>query len=121
MDEVDHLREKVSQLEAELELAKDAATKSLFRLENIKDNEDVKYYTGFPHYNTFLAFFDVLLESDATVMHQWDGKNCKSNYDDESNCRSLNNFFLTLTIYALGILNIIYLKGFIYHRPQCPE
>lgn len=84
MDEVDHLREKVSQLEAELELAKDAATKSLFRLENIKDNEDVKYYTGFPHYNTFLAFFDVLLESDATVMHQWDGKNCKSNYDDES-------------------------------------
>jgi len=74
MDEVDHLRK--TQLEAELELAKDSAAKSLFRLENTKDNdEDVKYYTGFPDYNTLLAFFEVLLKSDATVMRQWDGKN----------------------------------------------
>ena len=56
-------------------LAKDAATKSPFHLQNIKDNDkDVKYYTD---YATLLTFFEVLLGSDVTVMHQWDGKNCK--------------------------------------------
>ncbi|XP_065905880.1 uncharacterized protein [Dysidea avara] len=119
LDEVDHLRGKVSQLQAELELAKDAATKSLFRLQNIKDNdEDVKYYTGFPDYATLLAFFEVLLESDATVMRQWDGKNCKSNYDDESkrgrHCKLplLEQFFLTLVRLRLGLFEYDLSKRF---------
>ena len=30
------------------------------------------------------VFYEIILESDAEVMRQWDGKNCKSDYDSES-------------------------------------
>lgn len=50
------LRLRVSQLQAELDSAKKFAAKSLFRLGNIKEKEElVKFYTGFPDYATLLA------------------------------------------------------------------
>ena len=78
----------------------------------------MKYYTGFPDYATLLAFFEVLLESDATVMRQWDGKNCKSNYDDESKHRRhcklplLEQFFLTLVRLRIGLFEYDLSKRF---------
>ena len=82
-DELQFLRQKVFQLQTELLLT---ASKSLFRLKNIQDSDEtVKCYTGFLDYATLFAFYEVILESDTTVMRQWDGKNCKSDYDNELN------------------------------------
>ena len=48
--EVDHLQGQVVDLQLKYE-------KSLFRLENIKeDDESVHFHTGFPNYDTLLAF-----------------------------------------------------------------
>ena len=69
---------QLQQSMADLELS---AQKSLFRLQNIKDNDDlIKFYTGFPDYDTLIAAYKIFLESDARVMRQWDGKHCKQNY-----------------------------------------
>ena len=106
-NELQFLRQKVSQLQTELLLANDSASKSLFRLKNIQDSdEEVKCYTGFPDYATLFAFYEVILESDATVMRQWDGKN---DYNDESKrgrhtkLPLLEQFFLTLVRLRLGL------------------
>ena len=73
--QVSQLKLQVSQLQGELEEARNCATCSLFRLENIKDkNELVRFYTGFPDYGTLLAFYEKILESDAKVMKQWDAE-----------------------------------------------
>ena len=86
VNELQMLRLRVSQLQVELDSARKFATASLFRLENIKAKEElVKFYTGFSDYATLLAFYETLLESDAAVMRQWDGKNSKKSYD-ESKC-----------------------------------
>jgi len=51
--ELQFLRQKVSQLQTELLLAKDSASKSLFRLKNIQDSDEkVKCYTGFHYLHT---------------------------------------------------------------------
>jgi len=42
----------------------------------------VKFYTGFPDYATLLIFYEEILESDAKVMRQWDGKRYSDNYDE---------------------------------------
>ena len=58
-----------------LQQSEDAMKKSHFRYENIKDRDDlVKFSTGFPDHLTLLAFYEDILESDAEVMRQWDGK-----------------------------------------------
>ena len=54
--EIERLRLQVKLLQDSLEEARKLATSSLFRLENIKDNDElVKYYTGFPDYITLTA------------------------------------------------------------------
>ena len=66
LDELTVLRKKVSQLQTDLDLAKQSTSKSLFCLKNIEENDElVKFYTGFPDYATLLAFYEKLLESDA--------------------------------------------------------
>lgn len=71
LNELEVLRHKVSELQADLNLAK----KSLFCLKNIQENDElIKFYTGFPDYATLFSFYETLLESDATVMRQWHGK-----------------------------------------------
>ena len=48
-DELQMLKLRVNQLQAELDSTKKSLAKSLFCLENIKENEElVKFYTGFP-------------------------------------------------------------------------
>ena len=50
-DEVEQLKLQVRQLQDELAESKSTATKSLFRLDNIKEKSDlVKFYTGFSDY-----------------------------------------------------------------------
>ena len=112
VNELQMLRLRVSQLQVELDSARKFATASLFRLENIKAKEElVKFYTGFSDYATLLAFYETLLESDAAVMRQWDGKNSKKSYD-ESKCgrpcilSMLEQFFLTLVRLRLGLLEL---------------
>ena len=64
LDELKVLRQKVLQLQADFDLAKESTSKSLFRLKR-------KFHTGFPDYGvyaTLLVFYEKLLESDA--MHQ---------------------------------------------------
>ena len=68
VDELQMLRQRVSQLEAELDFIKKSAKKSLFHLENTKEKDElVKFYTGFPDYATLFTFHETLLESDASV------------------------------------------------------
>ena len=58
-----------------LQQTENAMKKSRFLYENIKDRDDlVKFYTGFPDHLTLLAFYEEILECDAEVMRQWDGK-----------------------------------------------
>ena len=55
-----------------------ATVKSLFCLENIKEKDDlVKFYAGFPAFDTLHTAFTVTLESGAKAMQHWEGKNVK--------------------------------------------
>ena len=75
--EIERLRLQVKQLQDSLEEARKLATSSLFRLENIKDSDElVKYYTGFSDYITLTVFYEQVLESDAKVMKLWDSRGC---------------------------------------------
>lgn len=103
------MQETITELSESLQQAENAAMKSLFRYENIKDKDDlVKFYTGFPDHITLLAFYEEILESDAKVMRQWDGKRCKGNYD-ELKCGRIcklplmEQFFMTLVRLRLGL------------------
>jgi len=59
----------------------------LFRLENIKDKAElVKFYTGFPDYETLLAFYEQILEFDAKVMKQWDSRRCSDEESNDAKC-----------------------------------
>lgn len=86
LNELEVLRYKVSELQADL----DSAKKSLFCLKNIQENDElIKFYTSFPDYATLFSFCETLLESDVTVMHQWSGKNCKHEYEEGRPCKLL--------------------------------
>ena len=84
--------------------------KSLFRLENIKeDDESVHFHTGFPNYDTLLAFYKDVLEDDAKVMRQWRSGESKESYAEIKSGRNsklplLEQFFLTLVRLRLGLL-----------------
>ena len=41
-----------------------------------------KLYTGFSDYDTLIAFYEEILESDAKVMRQWQDKKSKNDYDE---------------------------------------
>ena len=112
LNELEVLRQKVSQLQADLDLAKESTSTSLFRLKNIEENDElVKFYTGFPDYATLLAFYEKLLESDAAEMRQWGGKNYKDEYEESKHGRPcklplLEQFFLTLVRLRLGLFEL---------------
>ena len=70
------MQRKIDKLQVKLVQVQSSFQRSLFRLENICDNDDlVTFYTGFSDYKTLLAFYEEILESDAKVMRQWEGKN----------------------------------------------
>lgn len=106
------LRQQVLQLQSDLSEANNTISKSVFCLKNIKEKEElIKFYTGFPDYPTLLAFYETLLEADAKVMRQWDGKNSKDNYDEVKCGRTcklplLEQFFLTLVRLRLGLFEL---------------
>jgi len=69
LDQIEQLQLQSRQLQAELAEYKINATKSLFRLDNIKEKDDlVKFYTGFSDYMTLVTLYQNILEDDATVM-----------------------------------------------------
>ena len=66
--------------------------RSLLHLANIHNSNDlVKFYTSFPDYKSLIAFYEEVLESDAQVTHQWEGKNSKDKSVLKTFCAS---FFL---------------------------
>ena len=108
--EVDRLRAEVSDLTGKLTKLQSKYDKSLFRLENIKeDDESVHFHTGFPNYDTLLAFYKHVLEEDAKVMRQWRSGESKESYSEMKSGRNsklslLEQFFLTLVRLRLGLL-----------------
>jgi len=69
--EVDCLQAQVVDLTERLTKLQLKYEKPLFRLENIRDDdESVHFHTGFPNYETLLAFYKDVLEEDAKVMRQ---------------------------------------------------
>jgi len=77
------LEMEVEQLQGMVQKSKDNAKQLLFRLENIKQKPNlVKFYTGFPGFDTLLIFYEEVLKGDAEVMRLWKGKECKDNFDE---------------------------------------
>ena len=73
---------KLVDMESKLADAEDKLNRSLFRLENIKSDDNlVKLYTGLPVYETLMAFYEELLQCDAKVMRQWRGRRSGCSYD----------------------------------------
>ncbi|XP_065894872.1 uncharacterized protein [Dysidea avara] len=116
--DVAEMQRRIDELQVKLSEVENAFQRSLFRLENICDNDEfVKFYTGFSDYNTLIAFYEEVLESDAKVMRQWEGKNSKDDYDDTKTGRTcklplLEQFFLTLVRLHLGLLELDLAKRF---------
>ena len=108
-DKIEELQGTITELSDRLHQVEDSAAKSLFRYENIKDRDElVKFYTGFPDHLTLLAFYEEILESDAKVMRQWDGKKGKVAYDELKCGRAcklalLEQLFMTLVRLRLGL------------------
>ena len=108
-NKIEELQGTITELSDKLHQVEDNAAKSLFRYENIKDRDDlVKFYTGLPDHLTLLAFYEEILESDAKVMRQWDGKRSKAAYDELKCGRpckltQLEQLFMTLVRLRLGL------------------
>ena len=69
----------------------------------------VRFYTGMPDQDILMAFYEEVLEDDAKVMRQWEGKRSKDCYADNKPGRHhklplLEQFFLTLLRLRLGLL-----------------
>lgn len=96
------LQKEILELKIRLSEAQSKIDKLLFRLENIKhDNGLVKFYTGFTDYETLIAFYEEILEPDASVMRQWRGQKSERDYSETkvgSTCKLplIEQFFLTL-------------------------
>lgn len=103
------LQKEILELKAKLSEAQNKLEKSLFRLENIKtDDSLVKFYTGFSDYGTLMAFYEEILEADASVMRQWRGQRSECDYDETkvgsaSKLSLIEQFFLTLVRIRLGL------------------
>ena len=101
---------KLADMERKLADSENMLKKSLFRMENIKGNDTlVKFYTGFNDYETLVAFYEEILESDAKVMRQWSGHRSECDYSDVKVGRTFKlplqeQFFLTLVRLRLGLL-----------------
>ena len=101
-DSMESLQAKVAALSLQVSELQARYENSLFRLANIKHNDDnVKFYTGFPDYDTLFYFYKQVLESDAMVMRQWNGRHSKETYTEIKSGRScklplLEQFFMTV-------------------------
>ena len=74
---------RIKELKDELQKAEAKSESELFRLENIKNNDElVKLYTGIPDYATLMIFYEEVLKGDAEVMRIWKGKHCKDDFDE---------------------------------------
>ena len=109
LDEIERLKLQVKQLQDKFVESQRTSTKSLFRLDNIKEDSDlVKFYTGFSDYATLATFYEQVLESDAKVMRQWDSRRCKEACGDTKHgpcCKLplLEQLFMTLVRLRLGL------------------
>lgn len=109
LDEVEQLKLQVRQLKDELAESKRTAVKSLFCLDNIKENDDlVKFYTGFSDCVTLVTFCEQILKSNAKVMRQSDSRRCKEAGGDIKHgpcCKLplLEQLFMTLVCLCLGL------------------
>ena len=103
------LQKEILELKTKLSEAENKLERSLFRLENIKNDDSlVKFYTGFTDYGTLIAFYEEILESDASVMRQWSGQRSECDYDEMkvgAACKLslLEQLFLTLVRIRLGL------------------
>lgn len=80
---IDDLQKEILELKSKLSEAQNKLERSLFRLENIKNDDSlVKFYTGFADYEILMAFYEEILESDASVMRQWSGRRSECDYDE---------------------------------------
>ena len=94
------LHDTITELSERLQQTEQDAMKSLFRYQNIERDDLVKFYTGFPDHLTLLAFCEEILESDAQVMRQLDGKRSKADYNEVKTGRVcklalMEQFFMT--------------------------
>lgn len=65
---IEFLQGKLEELSLQLDALQAKHEKSLFRLENIKDDDyQINLYTSFPDYDTLLYFYKNILESDTKV------------------------------------------------------
>lgn len=103
------LQKEILELKLKLSEAQNKLERSLFRLENIKNDDSlVKFYTGFADYGTLMAFYEEILVSDASVMRQWSGRRSECDYDETKvgpACKLslFEQFFLTLVRIRLGL------------------
>ena len=88
-DSMESLQAKVAALSLQVSELQARYENSLFWLANIKHNDDdVKFYTGFPDYDTLFYFYKQVLESDAMVMRQWNSRHSKETYTEIKSGRS---------------------------------
>lgn len=60
---IDDLQKEILELKSKLSEAQNKLERSLFRLENIKNDDSlVKFYTGFADYGMLMAFYEEILE-----------------------------------------------------------
>ena len=104
------MQQEIEELQSKLTEAENELRRSRFRFENIKHvDEMVRFYTGIPDQATLIVFYEEILEDDAKVMRQWEGKKSKDCYTDNKTGRHhklplLEQFFLTLVRLRLGLL-----------------
>ena len=79
----EQLQQEIEELQSKLTEAENKLRRSRFRFENIKyDDEMVRFYTGIPDQATLMVFCEEILEDDAKVMRQWEGKKSKDGSAD---------------------------------------
>ena len=102
----EQLQQEIKELQCKLAETEIKLKRSQFRFENIKhDDEMVKFYTGIPDQATLIAFYEEILEDDAKVMRQWEGKKSKASYSDNKSGRHhklplLEQFFWHYFVWA---------------------
>ena len=106
---IESLQGNLEEMSLQLKELQTKHEQSLFRLDNIKDdNYQINLYTSFPDYDTLLYFYTNILESNAKVMRQWRSGESKDSYAEEKTGRScklplLKQLFLTLVRLRLGL------------------
>lgn len=115
MDEqtlITDLQKENAELKSQLKETENQLRRSLFRLENIKDDSSlVKFYTGFSDYGMLMVFYDEVLESDALFMRQWSGQRSRCEYEEVKvgpahKLPLKEQFFMTLVRLRLGLLEV---------------